>query len=132
MPREMINESLLQWIGRYQIGAVLALSLGGLYFSEQIAIAALVSGILMTLNFQGMRFLLAGISSGEGNKTILSFLLGFKLVLMMGALALLIAVVKLDINGLLVGLSSFFPGIAFGIVHTQLTAGSHELAEKES
>ena len=55
-----------------------------------------------------------------------------KLVVMMGALALLMAVAKLNTIGLLVGLSSFLPGIALGIVHTQLTAGSHELAEKES
>ena len=128
----MMTVSLLQWIGRYQIGAVLALSLGGLYFSPEMAMATLVSGILMTLNFQGMRFLLAGISQGDGNSTFYAILLGFKLLVMLGMVAILIAVLELNLNGLLVGLSSFFPGVALGIVHMQLTAGSHELVEEES
>ena len=94
--------------------------------------ATLVSGILMTLNFQGMRFLLAGISQGDGNSTFYAILLGFKLLVMLGMVAILIAVLELNLNGLLVGLSSFFPGVALGIVHMQLTAGSHELVEEES
>lgn len=132
MPREMMNESLLQWIGRYQIGVVLALSLGGLHFSEEIAIATLVSGILMTMNLQSMRFVLAGILRGPSGNGFYLSLLGFKLVLMMGAIALLILVIELNTTGLMVGLFSFFPGVGLGTIHTQLTTGSNELAEKES
>ena len=132
MPREMMNESLLQWIGRYQIGVVLALSLGALHFSEEIAIATLVSGILMTMNLQSMRFVLAGILRGPSGNGFYLSLLGFKLVLMMGAIALLILVIKLNTTGLMVGLFSFFPGVGLGTIHTQLTTGSNELAEKES
>ena len=128
----MMNESLLQWIGRYQIGVVLALSLGALHFSEEIAIATLVSGILMTMNLQSMRFVLAGILRGPSGNGFYLSLLGFKLVLMMGAIALLILVIKLNTTGLMVGLFSFFPGVGLGTIHTQLTTGSNELAEKES
>jgi hypothetical protein len=132
MPREMMNESLLQWIGRYQIAAVLALSLGSLHFAEQIAFSALVSGMLMTMNLQSMRFVLAGILRGPSGNGFYLSLLGFKLVLMMGAIAALILVFKLNTTGLMVGLFSFLPGVALGTVHTQLTTGSNELAEKES
>jgi len=123
---------LLQWIGRYQIGVVLALSLGGLHFSQEIAIATLVSGILMTMNLQSMRFVLAGILRGPSGNGFYLSLLAFKLVLMMGAIALLILVIKLNTTGLMVGLFSFFPGVGLGTIHTQLTTGSNELAEKES
>ena len=83
MPREMMNEEFLGWIGRYQIGVVLALSLGGLHFSEQIAIATLVSGILMTMNIQSMRFVLAGILRGPSSNGFYLSLLGFKMVFML-------------------------------------------------
>lgn len=132
MPREMMNESLLQWIGRYQIGVVLALSLGGLHFSEQIAIATLVSGMLMTMNLQSMRFVLGGILRGPSSNGFYLSLLGFKLVLMLAAIALLIVVVKLNTTGLMIGLFSFFPGVGLGTIHTQLTTGSNELTEEES
>ncbi len=132
MPREMMNESLLQWIGRYQIGVVLALSLGGLHFSEQIAIATLVSGILMTMNIQSMRFVLAGILRGPSSNGFYLSLLGFKMVFMLAAIALMIVVLKLDTTGLMIGLFSFFPGVGLGTIHTQLTTGSSELAEEES
>ena len=132
MPREMMNESLLQWIGRYQIAAVLALSLGSLQFSEQIALGTLVAGTLMTMNIQSMRFVLAGILRGPSGNGFYLSLMAFKLVLMMGAIAALILIFKINTTGLMVGLFSFFPGVALGTIHTQLTTGSNELAEKES
>ena len=86
----------------------------------------------MTMNLQSMRFVLAGILRGQSGNGFYLSLLAFKLVLMMGAIALLILVIKLNTTGLMVGLFSFFPGVGLGTIHTQLTTGSNELAEKES
>ena len=54
------------------------------------------------------------------------------MVLMLGAIALMIVVLKLDTTGLMIGLFSFFPGVGLGTIHSQLTTGSNELAEEES
>ena len=108
---------LLLRVSIYQIAAVLVMSLASLWLWPNRAIAVLSGGGLMALSFWALRFFAAGALTQKRAKLAYGIGLAIKLVVVMALVALFILVLKLDVLGFAIGMSSLFFGIGLATLH---------------
>ena len=110
--------TLITW---YQAATVVVMSLASLLVSPGRTVAVLVGGVIMVLNFWALRFFAARALLGAKPKLAAAVALVVKLVVVAGLMAVCIVVVKLDVLGFAVGMSSLFAGIFLAMVHQAFT-----------
>jgi len=112
------NLTLTSW---YQAAAVAVMTLAFLALSPSRALAVLVGGTIMVANFLALRYFAAKALLGSKPKLAAGVALVVKLVVVAGLMAFCILVVKLDVLGFAVGMSSLFIGVLLAMVHLAFT-----------
>jgi hypothetical protein len=119
----MLSPALLLVISRYQILVVALGGLATLALWPEATLGLVGGGGVMAGNFYLMHRALARITDNTTSrraKLVYGFFLIGKFFLVMGALALLVLVLKLHPMGIALGMMSLFVGIGLGIAHRTL------------
>jgi hypothetical protein len=119
----MMSPQLLRSISRYQLIMVAVFSAASLVFWLEAAPGVLAGGLVMAGNFWVMRRALEKLTdAGAANRTkvLYGLFLVTKFFLVMGALALMVLVLRLDALGIALGMLSLFVGIGLGVAHHAL------------
>jgi hypothetical protein len=123
----MFSPHLLALISRYQLAAVALAAALTLVLWTEAAPGVVLGGAVMAGNFWIMRTALQKLV-GDGTSSRAKLLYGLFLVskffLVMGALALLVLVVRVHPLGIAVGMLSLFVGIGLAVAHRALAPAS--------
>lgn len=115
----MASFRLLRLASLYQLAGLAALLPVVAFVWPRGMGGVLLGGLLMAANFWLLRFLLARAFGGSQPKVAYALALGFKLVLVLGLMAVLVLVVRVDAIGLAAGLATLFVGIMGATVHQE-------------
>ncbi len=113
----MTTFRILRLASLYQLAGLAALLVVVAFTWPRGAGGVLLGGLLMALNFWLLRFLLTKAFGGSQPKVAYALALGFKLVLVLGLMALLVLVLHVDALGLAAGLATLFVGIMGATAH---------------
>jgi hypothetical protein len=108
------NLTLTSW---YQAATVIFMTLVSLLLSPTRSLAVLTGGTIMVLNFLALRFFAARALLGAKPKLAAAMALIAKLFIVAGLMAFCILVMKLDVLGFAVGMSSLFVGVFLAMIH---------------
>ena len=106
----MVTLRVLSLASLYQLVATVLVFAATFWLWRDHSLAALVGGALMAANFWALRFFAARALKGGKPRAAYAVLLGFKFVAVMGLMALLVLVLRLDPLGLAVGMSDLLRG----------------------
>jgi small-conductance mechanosensitive channel len=113
----MVSLRVLTLAGIYQGASAVVFWALSLWLLPQRHVAVLVGGGLMALNFVALRWLGTRAMNAENRKLAYGLALAFKLIAIMGLMAVLVLVIRIDAIGLALGLSTLFVGIGLGTAH---------------
>jgi hypothetical protein len=119
----MLSPQLLLVISRYQVLVVALAGLVTLFAWPEATPGLVAGGLIMAANFwlmhQALNRLLDA-SASRRTKLIYGLFLVLKFFLVMGALAVLVVVLRLHPMGIALGLLSLFAAIVLGVFHRSL------------
>jgi hypothetical protein len=113
---------LIELAARYQMGSALFMALACLAEGPHFSVGVLCGGALMSFNFWFFKRFMEKLRAGasERSKMIYGFLMTTKMFILLGLLTFLVMVVKLDVLGMTLGVSTFFVGMVLGLAHYML------------
>lgn len=118
----MLTSQVLTLTLRYQLVVLGLASVGTLLWWPAGLGGVLGGGMIAGLNFAVLRFLVDRIMHGERGRGGYALLIIVKFGVVLGALALLVGVVKTDAIGVALGLFSLFLGVGLASLHVALRA----------
>ena len=108
----------------YQVAAVIFLTGLSTWLWPMRSVAVFAGGALMAANFWALRFLAARAILGKAPKLAAGIALVSKFVIVAGLMAFCILVLRLDVLGFAVGMSSLLVGVFLAMVHQASTRAS--------
>ena len=114
-----MDPRVLYIAGKYQLGAVVALSAASLAWWPQGAVGVLTGGLLMAANFWMLRVLAFRLAQNgpDGKKIVYGLMLASKMVVVLGIMALLVLVFEIHPVAIAVGMASLFVAICLSAAH---------------
>jgi len=120
----MVSMRILSLASAYQLVSVVLFSTASAWLLPNRALAVLVSGAVMTLNFFGLRWLASKALNSERRRAAYAVALIGKFFVITGVLAAMVLVFRLDVIGIALGMSTLFVGIGLATVHQSFSAAA--------
>ncbi|MBI3178352.1 MAG: hypothetical protein HYZ27_01750 [Deltaproteobacteria bacterium] len=113
----MAWERSLRLAGFYQLGVLVLAALAAWFLAPESTPAIAAAGLIMALNFYGLRFFSARILGAGRGKLVYGLALIVKMGGVMAALAFLVVGLGLDALGVGIGMVTLIAGIVLATLH---------------